>query len=227
MITDTPPSQPVLISDFDGTMTQRDFYREALARLLPSDTPDYWEDYLAGRLTHFEALANMFRRIRANEVAMLEAAHAMGLEAGLHESIACLQLAGWEVIIASAGCDWYIRRLLVEQQVQVKLYANPGEFDPAHGLIMTLPVDSPYFSPNTGIDKEAIVQRMVEAGRCVAFAGDGQPDLPAAMLVPPQRRFARGWLADYLSTKGIPFQSFSRWAEISEYLLRADVYKNS
>ncbi len=84
---------------------------------------------------------------------------------------------------------------------------------------MTLPTDSPYFSPHTGIDKEAVVRHAVEDGRCVAFAGDGQPDLPAAMLVPPPRRFARGWLADYLNAEGIPFQPFSRWAEISKRLL--------
>ncbi len=114
---DRTPQQPVLISDFDGTMTQRDFYRQAQARLVPPETHDFWEDFQAGRLTHFEALANIFRRIRADEAAMLEAAHAMGLEPELGESIARLQLAGWEVIIASAGCDWYIRRLLAEQQV--------------------------------------------------------------------------------------------------------------
>lgn len=215
----SPPPHPMLISDFDGTMTRRDFYREAQARLLPPESHDYWEDFQAGRLTHFEALAHIFQCIRADEASMLAAAHAMGLEPDLPESIACLQHAGWEVVVASAGCDWYIRRLLDEQQVQVTLYANPGEFDPARGLIMTLPTDSPFFSPLTGIDKTAVVQRAIDEGHRVAFAGDGQPDLPAALLAPPSRRFARGWLAGALHAQSIPFQPFTHWTEILERLL--------
>jgi hypothetical protein len=31
----------VLVSDFDGTMTHHDFYKLAIERLLPPDTPDY------------------------------------------------------------------------------------------------------------------------------------------------------------------------------------------
>ena len=32
----------VLVSDFDGTMTRNDFYKLAVERLLPPDTPDHW-----------------------------------------------------------------------------------------------------------------------------------------------------------------------------------------
>jgi 2-hydroxy-3-keto-5-methylthiopentenyl-1-phosphate phosphatase len=31
-----------LISDFDGTLTQRDFYQLVAKYLLPSDAPDLW-----------------------------------------------------------------------------------------------------------------------------------------------------------------------------------------
>lgn len=33
---------PVLVSDFDGTMTRHDFYELAIERHLPASTPDYW-----------------------------------------------------------------------------------------------------------------------------------------------------------------------------------------
>ena len=46
----------VLVTDFDGTMTRRDFFQLVVERLLPPGTPDYWGEYLAGRITHFEAL---------------------------------------------------------------------------------------------------------------------------------------------------------------------------
>jgi len=200
-------------------MTRHDFYRIALARLVPPETPDYWEDYLAGRLTHFEALRRIFEHIRVDEREMLAAAEAMEIDPALGQAITSLQQAGWGIIVASAGCDWYIKRLLAGQGVEVTVHSNPGTYDPAHGLLLSLPTDSPYFSPATGIDKEAVVRDAVANHDCVAFAGDGRPDLPAAMLVPPERRFARGWLAEYLSAEGIPFRSFERWSEIAEMLL--------
>ena len=57
----------VLVTDFDGTMTRRDFYRVSLARLAPPGTHDYWEDYLAGRLTHFKALQARSESFRSFE----------------------------------------------------------------------------------------------------------------------------------------------------------------
>ena len=84
---------------------------------------------------------------------------------------------------------------------------------------MELPEGSPYLSKSTGIDKEAVVREMVAKHRIVAFAGDGRPDEPAAMLVPPERRFARGWLAETLRAKEIAFRPFDHWSQIADMLL--------
>jgi HAD superfamily phosphoserine phosphatase-like hydrolase len=209
----------VLVTDFDGTMTRYDFYRLALARLVPAETPDFWEDYLAGRMTHFQALQAIFARIRGSEDDLLDTARAMEPGTDLHIAVTRLEDAGWEIVIASAGCAWYIERLLAERNVAVTLHANPGTYVPEAGLLMSLPVDSPYFTPTTGIDKVAVVRDAVESGACVAFAGDGKPDMPAALLVPSERRFARGWLADQFTADGVPFHPFAQWSEVAEMLL--------
>lgn len=219
MNTVLPPSQPVLVSDFDGTMTLHDFFRLAQAQLVPPGTPDYWEDYQAGQLTHFEALRRIFAEIRANEASVLAAAHAMDMDPQLGPAVQRLQQAGWHIVVASAGCDWYITRLLAEAEVMVEVNCNPASLDPQGGLLMSLPTGSPYFSPETGIDKEAVVRAAVVAHDRVAFAGDGRPDYPAALLVPPTRRFACGWLAETFTGEGIPFRRFERWSEIAGMLL--------
>jgi 2,3-diketo-5-methylthio-1-phosphopentane phosphatase len=208
----------IFVTDFDGTMTRRDFYRVALARLVPPDTPDYWEDYLAGRLTHFEALQAIFRHIHASEDEVLAAAGEMELDPRAGQAIRRLKQAGWEVRIASAGCHWYIDRLLAGQDIQVPVYANPGTYDPQGGLLMTPPVDSPYYSPQTGIDKPAIVRAALAATSEVAFAGDGPPDLEPALQVTPNRRFARGHLAEALLARGESFRHYEQWSDIAEML---------
>jgi 2-hydroxy-3-keto-5-methylthiopentenyl-1-phosphate phosphatase len=213
-----PSPRAILVTDFDGTLTDHDFYRLALAQLVPADTPDFWDDYLAGRLTHFAALAAIFARIRGEAAQVLAVARQMGLDPQAGAAIARLQAAGWEIVIASAGCRWYIDRLLADQAVSVTVHANPGTLD-ADGLHLQLPTDSPFFSPTTGIDKGAVIRWAVQRAAVVAFAGDGPPDRAGALLVPPERRFARGWLAAQLTQEGLPFQPFPRWAAIADCLL--------
>ena len=55
-----------LVSDFDGTLTRFDFFRLALERLVPPGQPDYWQEYRAGRLTHFQAMQRYYASIRAS-----------------------------------------------------------------------------------------------------------------------------------------------------------------
>ncbi len=217
----------ILVSDFDGTMTRRDFFQIALERLLPADLPDFWGDYLAGRRTHFETLQRIYGLIRASEEQVLALLPVAELDPDLGLWLSRLQRAGWKVIVASAGCEWYIRRLLeklpfgLEGSPALEIHSNPGCFAPQTGLVMTLPVDSPFFSPTHGIDKAAIVRDALESGLPTAFAGDGYPDLAAALLVPPERRFARAALAESLQQRGLPYRPFERWSEMARMLLES------
>lgn len=209
----------VLVSDFDGTMTKTDFF-ELVRKDVPSVAPrDYWADYVEGRITHFEALAGIFAAIRADVPLMEDVVERMELDPALPAALHRLHENGWEVLVASAGCDWYIKKLLGGANIQVEVHANPGTFAPETGLTLTLPTHSPYFSPETGIDKVAIVRAALDRSACVAFAGDGRPDMAPALLVPPERRFARGWLAHNLQKQGHPFQPFESWTDIQEHLL--------
>lgn len=209
----------IFVTDFDGTMTARDFYRVAAERLLPPDGPDRWEAYLAGRMTHVEALAAIFADIRADESAVVAAARAMGLDPGAGAAIAQLHAAGWQVVVASAGCRWYIDRLLADQEIDVPVHAIPGSYHPSHGLRLEPTTDSPFHAASTGIDKAAVVRWAQAHDVPVAFAGDGRPDREAALLTPPARRFARGWLARRLTDDGVPFRPFAHWSDIAPCLL--------
>jgi 2,3-diketo-5-methylthio-1-phosphopentane phosphatase len=215
----SPGPGPVLVSDFDGTMTAHDFYRLAIDRLIPAETPDYWHEYRLGRITHFEALRRYFAAVRGSEAEVLEVVRQMGLDPELRNAIQSLQIAGWSIVVTSAGCDWYIRQLLAAADVKILVHANPGSFDPSRGLVMEMPVDSPYRSESLGIDKTAVVRDLLQQGRKVAFAGDGFPDAEAARLVPGPLRFARGDLAEVLHRDQLTFHPFEKWSEIAQRLL--------
>jgi 2,3-diketo-5-methylthio-1-phosphopentane phosphatase len=210
----------VLVSDFDGTMTHHDFYKLAIESLLPPDVPDYWAEYRTGALTHFEALRKYFASIRRSEKDVLAVVDRMELDPVLPSAVAVLGRAGWEVVVTSAGCDWYIRRLLAAAGVSVEVHANPGRFEPGRGLLMEMPTDSPYLSQTLGVDKARVVRHYLDAGRTVAFAGDGFPDAESARLVPGELRFARGDLADVLGRENLEFHPFETWSDIARVVLR-------
>lgn len=209
----------IFITDFDGTMTQTDFYRVALAHLLPAETPDFWDDYLAGYISHFAAMQGIMERIRGSEAVVLHAIEQMVLDPRAHEAVSALRFAGWNVRVASAGCRWYIDYLLAQQSLTLPVYANGGRYHPDHGLQLTAPVGEPYYRADTGVDKCAIVRAALAETDVVAFAGDGPPDLEPALLVPPARRFARGVLAERLTALGECYRTFTCWSEIAGYLL--------
>jgi 2-hydroxy-3-keto-5-methylthiopentenyl-1-phosphate phosphatase len=208
-----------LVSDFDGTLTRHDFFRRAVEGLMPPGVPDYWHDYLAGRLTHFEAMRLYYSSIRATEAETLAVVESLNLAPNLAEWVQRLHQKGWRMVIASAGCEWYIRYLLQRLGVDVEIHANPGRFLAGQGLLMELPTVSPYFSPTHGIDKAALVQVALQSSNRVAFAGDGYPDAPAARLVQPELRFATGALAQTLEQEGLPFRRFAHWAEVAQALV--------
>lgn len=209
----------VLVSDFDGTMTKFDFFDLARRDLPSAADHDHWQDYVDGKITHFEALARIFGAIRADAQSIEAVLDRMQLDPDLPEAVAALRAAGWEIVVASAGCAWYIERLLARAGVQLEVHANPGSFAPETGLSLSLPVHSPFFRNETGIDKCAIVRAALARDPNAVFAGDGRPDLSPSNLVRPGRRFARGWLAHHLAKNKEPFHPFENWSEIARRLL--------
>ena len=214
-----PGCEKLLVSDFDGTMTSSDFFERALALLADEPMPDYWGDYVAGRRTHFDALRGIYSHIRGGEEEVMEIARGAGLDPRLADAVRRLREGGWDVVIVSAGCTWYIERLLAEAGVRLHVISNPGEVRPGKGLVMRRPAGSPFYSEEVGVDKAGVVRWALEHVATVAFAGDGRPDEACARMVPPERRFARRWLAEAFVADGTPFRRFDRWSEIADALL--------
>ena len=116
-------SMGILITDFDGTVTRYDFFDRVRKRwpFPPQDDP--WEKFVEGEITHFQALAEIFACIRTTEADLMELADSTELDASFAKSVRVLRDRGWEIVIASAGCDWYIKFLLKKAGVSVPVHA--------------------------------------------------------------------------------------------------------
>ena len=213
-----------LVSDFDGTFTRQEFYDLATSNHLVAGLSEYWTAYSEGRISHFEAISGIFSQLSCSEAKMREVITQMEPDLKAPNAIRALAAAGWDALIVSNGCQWYIdivlQRLgLAKAGLNLPVYACPGRFIEGKGLIMEAPTDSAYFRPEYGVDKRLLVEDMQSRYVRVAFAGNGSPDYQAALAVPPELRFARGWLARRLDEESVPYRPFELWSEVADALL--------
>ncbi|MBK7048517.1 MAG: haloacid dehalogenase-like hydrolase [bacterium] len=141
---------PILVTDFDGTFTRRDFFDLILERHDPPGARALWDSFLAGGMTPFEGIAGVLGSLRTDEAGASALVAAMEPPPGAAEAVQALQAAGWEIVVASAGCRWYIDRVLDSLGLSFAVQANPGWFAPERGVVMELDPGSPYFHPRTG-----------------------------------------------------------------------------
>jgi 2-hydroxy-3-keto-5-methylthiopentenyl-1-phosphate phosphatase len=213
-------TMPILVTDFDGTFTRRDFFDLILERFDPPGARALWDRFLAGGMTPFEGIAGVLGSLRTDHDGADTLVAAMDPPPGAAAAARCLQTAGWEIVVASAGCRWYIERVLGGLDLHFTVHANPGRFTPAEGVVMELDPRSPYFHPEMGLDKPAVVRAALARDPVVAYAGDSAlTDHQAARLVAPSLRFATGQLARRFASEGVPYRPFAVWTEIAGALL--------
>ncbi len=213
---------PILITDFDGTYARRDFFDLILEHHDSSGGRAGWQDFVDGKVTLSEGLNAVFTTLRTDDAGAEALVAALDPAPGTAEAVQRLQAAGWEIIVASAGCGWYIERLLAQQGLALKVHASPGRFTPETGLVMTPDPAGPYFHPQSGIDKPAVVRDALARDNIVAYAGDSQTDRAGALMVAPQMRFVTGWLQRKFAAEGVEHVPFGEWPEIADQLLVPD-----
>src|SRR5215467_6350408 len=126
----------IFVSDYDGTITERDFYLLLAERYVPAGTPDYFGQYRDGRITHFEAMKAYFAFVPTEEQQIEELLEASHADPDLRTSAALLQCKGWELLVVSAGSSWYIVRLFARAGLDVPVYSNPGRLEHGDGLVL-------------------------------------------------------------------------------------------
>lgn len=200
-----------LVSDFDGTITSNDFFSLVAERHMPRDSPDFFEMYRRGQLTHVQAMQKFFDYTPDDPTVLEQLLTDTEPDHDLRSSVERLDRAGWDLIVVSAGSTWYIDRIFSRLGVRATVHSNSGQIVPGKGLQLD--------DLSRDVDKAGIVREALSKYRHVAFAGDGPPDLKPALLVDPELRFARRYLADQLTRLGERFRPFERWSAVVDALL--------
>lgn len=207
------------VSDFDGTITEDDFFTYTTRAYFDEEALAPWREYLAGRKTHFNALKEMFAQIHVDNSDLEKLVDHIYVDKDLDKVWQLCVDKGIELYVCSAGNDYYIRRILGDrlQKYGVTLVTNNGIYNPDTGLVMTAPPqDSPFYDENIGISKYRLVKKLKEEGYFVIFAGDGPPDFEPAKIADVV--FARKMLLERAQNEGLKTKKFDGFKDIYDYI---------
>ncbi|MDD3236969.1 MAG: HAD-IB family phosphatase [Candidatus Gastranaerophilales bacterium] len=157
----------VLVSDFDGTITKKDFFSYAFETILTKKDMKPWDDYKEGKISHVESLHRVFSKIHIKEQELLKLIDTMEFQDGFVETLNLCSKKQMGFHIVSAGADYYINRVLsrLDKQFDIPLLANNSSYSMETGLKLYPPQkDDSYFDSEVGVSKEKYVMHLKEQG---------------------------------------------------------------
>ena len=207
-----------LVTDFDGTISDDDFFWHIADRYFDAEALKPWSEYLAGRMNHIDALNAIFSRIHVSEEELLAFIDTIRLDDSFTTLLETCRKQEIPVAIVSAGCDYYIQRLLGNKiaAFDIRLITNHGVYNQQEGLKMIPPYDSVYYDTAVGISKATVVREFQKQGYEVIYAGDGPPDVEPAKIADVV--FAKKILLERCRELGIKTRKFDSFRDIIHYL---------
>ena len=211
----------VLISDFDGTISKKDFFYMVIDTLLKDkkDALAPWQDYLNGKIKHIDALTGIFSQIHLTQAELDKFISTIEVDSYFYDTAQYCMDKKIPFYICSAGTNYYIKKRIFSslQKYNITLISNDATYSQQDGMKLVAPPESsPYYNANTGISKEKIVQKLKNENFFTIYAGDGKPDLKASKIADVV--FAKDMLLELCKKENIKTKPFNNFNDILNYI---------
>ena len=211
----------VLISDFDGTISKKDFFYMVIDTLLKDkkDALAPWNDYLNGKIKHIDALTGIFSQIHLTQQELDDFISTIEVDSYFYDTAKYCMEKKIPFYICSAGTNYYIKKRIADalSKYNILLVSNDAPYSQHHGMkLVATEETSPYYNSNTGISKEKIVQKLKDDGFFTIYAGDGKPDFKSAKIADVV--FAKDMLLELCKKENIKTEPFKDFTDILNYI---------
>lgn len=208
------------ISDFDGTLTKKDFYKILSETYLKEEFLPLFKAWKNGEMKDRDYLSYVFNNVKRSEVEIDEDILNIPFDPFAKEFIEKVKAAGGDFIVVSAGTSYYIDKVFEKHNIEgVNVYSNKGIFKDS-GIHFDLDENSEFYSDRYGIDKLTVVEKLKANYKKIFYAGDSEPDVKPALVADVV--FAKGELVELLKQEKkefIEFENFSEaWDKLKKYL---------
>jgi 2-hydroxy-3-keto-5-methylthiopentenyl-1-phosphate phosphatase len=211
------------VSDFDGTLTDRDFYHIVMDKYLKAWAWEYYDEWRKTKKINVDFLNRIFGSMDRSEEEILEDILQLPLDPYAIDFIKKVEAFGGDFYILSAGTSYYINKLLGHLNIHnVTVISMEGKYQ-NRGITIIPDPQSEYYSSIWGVDKAKVVLSLKGKYEKVYFAGDSEPDAGAAKAA--DCAFARNELIKHLSEQKVPFIPFNKYNEVEEYMIQQGMLK--
>lgn len=212
------------VSDFDGTISKRDFYLIMMDKYFPEGRK-LMPKWKAGEIKDIDFLNKVFTSINQDEEQIINDIYSIEIDEYVPDFIKKVQQNGGDFYILSAGTDYYIYHLLKKYGVDhVKVFSNEGHYHEKN-VHMNIDENHQHYSERYGIDKSKVIQDLKKEYETVFFIGDSEPDSHPAEYA--DITFAKNGLQDLLRKKDIAFVPVEEFREVENYLKEKGILPNA
>ncbi len=203
------------VSDFDGTISKKDFYWLVIEAYFPEGQALYTK-WKAGEYQDIDFLEQVFKSINQNEEQIIEDILSLPVDEHVPSFIEAVQQHGGDFFILSAGTDYYIHHILKHYGIQnVPVFSNKGYYENKN-VHLSIDKAHSHYSRRYGIDKSKVITELKEKYDVVYFAGDSEPDSHPAKVA--DLTFAKDALQGILRENNVPFVPIHSFEDIEKVL---------
>jgi len=209
------------VSDFDGTLSSKDFYHIIIDKYLGNEGKEFYKEWKKTKKINVEFLNKIFGSINLTEREIFDEITQIPIDKYAKDFIDRIRKNGGDFYVVSAGTSYYIKILFEHLGIKdVQVISMEGVY--SNGGIKIIPdPDSEYFSEVFGLDKRKVVESIKKNYNLIVFAGDSEPDLEAAKTA--DLVYARSELAELLDRENISYTLFSDFKQIEKDLTEKGV----
>lgn len=206
----------IFITDFDGTMSEKDFYGIIIDDYIGEEGKKYYTDWKKTNKVDVAFLNRVFSWHKFEDQELKEVLGKVKIDPYAKELYEYTQSNNGDFLILSAGFNYYIEQALKREGLEeLRLITNEGVFE-NNVFVMKPDTTKEYYSSIYGVDKEKVVLEHKKEYEKVFFAGDSEPDFKAALAA--DLVFAKGELRHLLHEAQKPYHSFTSFSEIINIL---------
>ncbi|MBF0708748.1 MtnX-like HAD-IB family phosphatase [Alkalihalobacillus hwajinpoensis] len=203
------------VSDFDGTISKKDFYWLVIETYYPEGKGLY-KKWKAGEMQDIDFLSQVFQSIDQHEEQIIQDILSLPIDEHVPSFIKKVQENGGDFYILSAGTDYYIHHILNHYGIQhVPVFSNKGYYEKKN-VHLSINENHKHYSRRYGIDKSKVISDLKEKYEVVYFAGDSEPDSHPAKVA--DLTFAKDALQELLKENNVPFVAVESFQQIEDFL---------
>lgn len=214
-------SKPIVVCDFDGTITQVDVTDLVLSQFAHPSWRDVEQEWMRGSIGSRECLERQMALVDVSAEELEALADSVPVDPHFLKFYRSLQKRSVPFHVVTDGFDIIVRRVLRRAGLNGGLRNGTHIFASAlrvedRSLRTAFPYSTLSCPHGCATCKARIIRQLRRDGRSVVFIGDGLSDRFAVEVA--DQVFAKRPLAAYCREKGINFRPFETFREIESAL---------